>query len=122
MIRGAVVGLQAQVGITLRLPNSPDIELTFVVDTGFEGALTLPPAAIAALGLPYFGDLNANLADDSNTRVDVHIATIVWEGVERDVAVLAMGKRPLLGTALLSGNYLGINFNNGGDVHIEPRP
>jgi len=40
MIQETVVGLQILVGVVFRLPNRPDIEIEFVVDTGFEGALS----------------------------------------------------------------------------------
>ena len=122
MIRGQVVGYEAQVGVTLRRPGQPDLEITFVVDTGFEGALSLPSSAIAVLGLPYFTRLDANLADDSSVRTDVHAATIFWHGTEIDVAVLAMGRRPLLGTVLLEKKRLGIDFENNGPVTIDDIP
>jgi clan AA aspartic protease len=119
LINGKVTALQACIGVTFLLPERADLVIEFVVDTGFEGSLTLPPAAIAALGLPYLTDLNANLANDANVRVDVHVATIVWDGQEREVAVLAMGKRPLLGTALLQGHHLGADFTEDGTVNIH---
>ncbi len=43
MIHGTVVGLQAQVNITLCLPTQQTVEIECVVDTGFAGSLTLPP-------------------------------------------------------------------------------
>ncbi|NJM22839.1 MAG: clan AA aspartic protease [Richelia sp. RM1_1_1] len=119
MINGTVVGLQAQVGIILCLTYCPNIEIKFVVDTGFEGFLTLPPAAIDKLGLTYVARINANLADNSNVATQVYAATILWNGVERDVAVLAMGRRPLIGTALLQDYHLGIDFHEGGRVFVD---
>ena len=119
MIRGQVVGLQAQVGVILRLPNRPDLEITFVVDTGFQGELTLPPAAVQALGLSFVQEMSSNLANDSFVKTDSHVATIVWNGYERDVLVLALGRRPLLGTALLENMNLNIDFVDGGLVRIE---
>jgi clan AA aspartic protease len=102
VIQGRVVGRQARAEITFRLSSHPDVVIEFVIDTGFEGALTLPPAAVAAMGLPYLIDIDANLADDTRAQVAVHQATIVWNGAELSVAVLALGRRPLLGTALLA--------------------
>lgn len=49
MIHGTVVGLQARIGIIVRLEGNPDVEIQFVVDTGFEGFLTLPPEVVAKL-------------------------------------------------------------------------
>jgi predicted aspartyl protease len=51
VIRGQVVELQARIGVIFRLPGQPDLEIECVVDTGFEGALTLPPAAVSALAV-----------------------------------------------------------------------
>lgn len=119
MITGTVVGLQAQVSVTLRLPGQPDIAIEFVVDTGFEGALALPPKAVAALGLPFYQGIYANLADNSNVSVDAYRATILWKGQELSAAVLAMGHRPLLGTALLAGNELVAQFVDNGLVTVD---
>lgn len=119
MITGNVTDLQACVGVVLRLPERPDIEIEFVVDTGFAGTLTLPASAVAALGLPFLQEMVANLADGTNVRADVHTATIVREGVEYEVAVLAMGTRPLLGTALLAGRELVAQFTENGLVTID---
>jgi clan AA aspartic protease len=118
VIAGRVIGLQARLELVLRLPSQPDLTLEFVVDTGFEGALTLPTATVSALGLPYLIDVAAHLADDSRSKVAVHQATVLWDGQEIDVAVLAMGKRPLLGTALLDGYNLNADFEDNGTVAV----
>jgi len=122
MITGQVIGHEAQVGVVLRRLDQPDIEIVFVIDTGFEGALALPTAAVEALDLPFRTNLTANLADDSNVQTKVHRADIVWHGVEMQVAVLSMGRRPLLGTALLFYKHLGIDFKENGTVTIGDIP
>lgn len=119
MRHGTVVGLQARLGVVLRPQGSSEIEIEFVIDTGFEGFLTLPPAAIAKLGLPYIAKIQANLADNSRITTNVYAVTIVWNGVERDVAVLGMGRRPLIGTGLLEDYHLSIDFCEGGTVLID---
>ncbi len=116
---GYVSQLHALLPVTFRLPNQPDITIDLVVDTGFTGFLTLPPAAVAALQLPYLEDTPANLATDEEVELPVHVATIVWNGVEREVRVLATGRRPLLGTALLDGNELVAQFRDGGLVTVD---
>jgi clan AA aspartic protease len=120
VIQGNVVGLQAQIGVLFCLADSSQIlEIKCVIDTGFEGFLTLPPAAIVQLQLPYLTNLNANLADNSSIRVDVHLATILWYGGQSNVSLLAMGRRPLIGTALLRDYHLGIDFCDDGTVIVE---
>jgi predicted aspartyl protease len=79
----------------------------------------LPTAAVEQLGLPYLSEINANLADNSDIVTDAYLATLVWKGVERNAAVLAMGRRPLVGTALLADYHLGIDFYEGGSVIVD---
>lgn len=101
------------------MPGRSDTEIECVVDTGFEGALTLPSALITELGLPYLTEINANLTDNTDVVANVYRATLLWRGVERNVAVLAMGRRPLLGTALLMDYHLSVDFYEGGTVLID---
>jgi clan AA aspartic protease len=119
VINGIVVGLQARMGIILYPPGLAEIEIECVIDTGFEGFLTLPPTVIAELQLPYVAPINANLADNSSIVTNVHQGTILWHGVQRVIPVLAMGRRPLIGTALLEDYHLGIDFCEGGTVLVD---
>lgn len=120
MITGRVEQLHALLPVTFRLSGQPDLTLEFVVDTGFTGFLTLPLAAVAAVRLAYLHDVPASLADDSQVPLPVHVATIVWNGEERDVRVVATGRRPLLGTSLPGGSELVVQFAQNGLVTAEP--
>jgi predicted aspartyl protease len=60
-----------------------------------------------------------NLADNSEVILPVHEAVILWNGDEREVRVLATGRRPLLGTALLDEHELVVQFTQGGLVTID---
>lgn len=122
MTRGDVVELRAMINVLFRLPGQPEMAIEFVLDTGFEGALTMPPTAVTALGLPYFERIPSRLADGTRRETEVYTATIVWDGVELEVAVLAMGHTPLLGTALLDGKRLCADFKEGGKIRIENCP
>lgn len=55
-------------------------------------------------------EINANLVDNTDIVANAYLATILWRGVERNIAVLAMGRRPLVGTALLEDYHLSIDF------------
>jgi clan AA aspartic protease len=121
-MRGTVSDLHALMPVTLRLRGQPDLTVEFVIDTGFDGALSLPQAAVSAMNLPFFEDIRANLANDSDVMLPVHVATIIWQGSPVVVRVLATGRRPLLGTALLSGQHLAVDFDEGGRVTIGPIP
>lgn len=119
MIVGQVVNQQASLPVMFRLANRTNLTIEFVVDTGFAEFLTLPSSAVAALGLPYQFDTPANLANDSEVQMAVHEATIIWDGENRVVRVLATGKRPLLGMALLAGQELVMQCIDGGTVTVD---
>ena len=89
------------------------------MDTGFTGELTLPPAAVAAMQLPFSYSQAITLANDSDVEVPVHEATIFWHGTELTVRVFATGNRPLLGTALLAGNEFLAQFAESGLVTVD---
>jgi clan AA aspartic protease len=119
VINGIVIGRQPQLKVVLRIVNYPDLEIGCVIDTGFEGALTLPISAVEKLQLPFVARINANLANDDNVVTSVHRATIVWDGAEIEIPVLAMGSRPLIGTLLLNNYNLNIDFCDGGILSVE---
>lgn len=122
MITGTAELERARVAVTFLNHNGLGPILEFVVDTGFEGALLLPMREIRALGLERITDTTTQLADNTSVDADVYGATIVWDGLAADVAVIAMGERPLLGTALLANRRLTVDFIPGGKVSIETLP
>src|SRR5687768_13692641 len=107
---GRVSGRQARINVSFQLPAMPVLDVEFVIDTGFEGYLTLLPAALRAMGLPFDQQIETVLADGSRRLINAHRATILWHGQALEILVLAMGRRPLLGTLLLDGNDLSIRF------------
>src|SRR5690348_9297104 len=119
MTTGRMERLRALVPVTLRMPGQPGLSIEFLVDTGFTGSLALPPTAIAALHLPYLEEVSANLANDTDVPIHVYAATILWDGGEREVRVLATGRRPLPGTALLAGHEMLARFADGGLVTLD---
>lgn len=73
----------------------------------------------AGAEFPFIRRMPVNLADDTTIFLSVHVATILWNGKERDIEVLATGRRPLLGTLLLEGHELNALFVDNGSVTIE---
>jgi len=93
-----------------------------VIDTGFDGWLSLPPALISMLSLPRQGRARTILGDGSRTVFDFYEATVVWDGVTRRVSVDEADTDPLVGMGLLDGYELTIEVVTGGAVAIELLP
>jgi len=120
MLTGTVVNGRAFVNLTLRGPDGRVGSADFVLDTGFTGAFTLPTADCAALGLPFVRRQPAGLADGSPVTLRVYEATLLWDGEERPVEVLAMDSAPLIGMTALAGSDVRLQVAENGLVTIEP--
>ena len=120
MIEGVVNAAYEPV-ITLAVQGqsgqSRDIEA--VVDTGFNGFLTLPPTLASELGLPFVSIGRATLADGSEIAYDVYGATVLWDGQPLYVEADAADSTPLAGMLLLDGHDLNIQVRDGGRVVIQ---
>lgn len=125
--RGMIIGMvtafrQATIRLTVRGLTGQEQEVGAVIDTGFDGALTLPAALIAALGLPWRRRGRALLANGSECLFDVYEATVLWDGAPRRVAVDAADIDPLVGMLLLYGYELTVQAMEGGQVTIKALP
>ena len=123
MMTGVVnADLEPLLRLTIRDAGGQPHDVEVVIDTGFNGFLTLPPALIAALGLPWLCRQQGQLADGSVLPFDVYVATVDWDGRPRSVEVEAADAQPLLGMALLQGSELRIEVVPGGPVTITGLP
>jgi len=123
MITGVVNGaLEATLRMAVFDVNRQAHEIEAVVDTGFSGSLTLPPALIAALALTWLCRQQGVLADGQLHVFDVHTATILWDGQPRTVEVEAVDAQPLLGMDLLRDHELRIQVVDYGTVSIVALP
>jgi len=91
-----------------------------VIDTGFNGYLTLPPDLISALDLPFRRSGRALLGDGSAVTFDIHEAVILWGGQPRRIPVDVADTEPLLGMSLLEGHELNVQVIQGGKAFIRP--
>lgn len=123
MMTGRVnADLEPRLLLTVRAASGQPHEVEVVIDTGFNGFLTLPPAQIAALGLGWLCRQQGELADGSVLAFDVHVATVDWNGQPRSVEVDAADAQPLLGMALVQGSELRMQVLPGGAVTIAALP
>lgn len=123
MITGRVnAHREAVISLSVKGAGGRDREINAVIDTGFDGFLTLPAVLIQELGLAWRRRGRAMLADGSDILVDIYEATVTWDGSPRRIAVDEAGCAPLVGMSLLSGYELSIQVVDGGRVAISPPP
>ena len=106
--------------ITTRLIG-PDIEieLEFLVDTGFAGDIKVSPSIVARLQLPFIGRETRKLANGDVFSYNLCEGTIDWVDGLREVDVLAMDGESLIGTGLIQGMMLEIEGVEGGSVQVQ---
>ena len=120
MIEGVVnAAYEAVVSFSLHGPARQTREIEAVIDTGYNGFLTLPAATVAELQLPFLGPSRATLANGAVEIFNVHDATVLWDGQLRDIEADATGSTPLVGMLLLDGHDLNIQVRDGGRVVIQ---
>ena len=123
MITGVVnAHLEATIRLTLSGPSGQIRRVNAVVDTGFDGWLTLPPALIARLGLSWDRRGDAILADGRESVFDIYAGTVVWDRRKRAIPIDEANTTPLVGTALLAEYELKAAFRRRGKVTIKRLP
>ena len=81
------------------------------VDTTFDGRLDCSQDLIAKLNLETLADTEAILADGSKIVIETFLGFVSWFGATIPVQVIGNeGEYPLLGTELLAGRKLSINY------------
>jgi len=92
-----------------------------VIDTGFNGGLTLPSNWIETLGLPRIGEDLIVLADGHEATTPVYVGYVILDEHAYETPV-AVAPSPLIGTDLLWGFSLYIEFRADGAVEVESLP
>ena len=93
-----------------------------LLDTGFNGELTLPSGVIRQLGLERDVPIDVTLATGIRRRVNSCKGQVLWHEKLRSIQVLVSEGNPLLGMELLEDSQLTVQVRPGGDVLIEEMP
>ena len=119
MIRGRI-NQRLEPVINVPILDNHDIahSFEFILDTGFNGHLTLPSDVIDRLGLKYSGQRAVTMADGFVHDVDVFTARVLWHEGWRPVFVIRLDNLPLLGMRSLLGSKLFMNVYAGGRVAV----
>ena len=121
MIAGRVnTHWEAVVRLAICTPDGAERSFDAIVDTGFNGSLTLPAKEVASLALPWRSRGSVVLANGAEEECDIFAATIIWDGMPRKVLVESAETEPLIGMNLLRGFELCVQVKDGGSVTLTP--
>ena len=90
-----------------------------LLDTGFSGYLTLPPDAVACLGLKHAKYTSVTMANGQEIQASIHMGAVKWLGRIREIEIVATDSPSLLGMSLLAGCKITIRAHPGGEILIE---
>jgi clan AA aspartic protease len=90
-----------------------------IVDTGFNGWLSLPPDLIAELNLKWKRRGRAILGDGSECVFNVYEAVLVWDGNFLTIPIDEADSEPLVGMSLMEGYQLMVQVFEGGHVELS---
>jgi clan AA aspartic protease len=90
-----------------------------IIDTGFNGWLSLPPDLIAQLNLRWKRRGRAILGDGSECVFNVYEASLVWDGELLTIPVDEADSEPLVGMSLMEGYQLMVQVFEGGRVELS---
>ena len=110
---------EAVVHLPLLNSSGQTRDIEAVIDTGFNGFLTLSPALVAELGLTRLGQKSLVLANGSRDIFDTYGVTVLWDGQPRFVDADEADATPLLGMSMLDRHNLNIDVEDGGRVLIQ---
>lgn len=119
MITGAVTpDREAVIRLNVRGPTGRRRTLDAVIDTGYDGWLSLPPDVVSRLQLPWRRRGLALLADGTESVFDIHQGVVVWDKRQRRIPIDAVGLVPLVGMAMMNDYELQVQVRSGGRVTL----
>jgi clan AA aspartic protease len=121
-----IVGKVTQRGAVIRFdvhgPNGRSRSITAMVDTGFNGYLTLPSHIIRSIELPLLDTDRIRLANDESVELQRYAAVVDWNGKDIPCYIHESQVIPLVGLGLLADHDLAIRVRRGGRVTITSIP
>jgi clan AA aspartic protease len=121
MIAGSVNEYRVPtVDLEVQGPTGNRERFEFIVDTGYDGLLSLHSAIAAELKLQKFATGRAVLADGSESDFETYQGFVVWDGELRPLVIDVVDSVPLLGMGLLEGHELRLQAIADGALQITP--
>jgi clan AA aspartic protease len=119
MITGIVHDLEPIIPLSVCDSNGKIYTQDAIIDTGFDGWLSLPPDLINQLNLSWKRRGRAILGDGSECVFNVYEAVVVWDGDVLTIPVDEADSEPLVGMSLMEGYQLTVLVFEGGCVELR---
>lgn len=120
MINGIVTsGREIEIAIDVVDKKQALLTVEAVVDTGFNGYLTLPKGLLSQLRASRVGTRRVELGDGNLVDLDVYLVDVEWFGRRTDVLALNSDSKPLVGMSMLWGSKVMFEAVEGGEVRID---
>ncbi|MEN9566207.1 MAG: hypothetical protein RLZZ69_1403 [Cyanobacteriota bacterium] len=120
MITGLVNGeFEPIIPLSIRRADGKVFTQDAIVDTGFNGWLSLPPDSIAELNLKWKRRGRAILGDGSECVFNVYEAAVIWDDTLLTIPVDEADAEPLVGMSLMEGYELNMQVFGGGCVELH---
>ena len=119
MISGIVHNFEPIIPLSIRGSDGKVYQQNAIVDTGFDGWLSLPPDLIAQLDLKWKRRGRAILADGSECLFNVYEAIVIWDGNPLTIPIDEADSDPLIGMSLMEGYQLSVQVFEGGLVELS---
>ncbi len=119
MIRGFVnTDFEAIISLSISDSKGKIYTQDAIVDTGFNGWLSLPPDLIDQLNLKWKRRGRAILGDGSECVFNVYEAVVIWDGDYLTIPIDEADSEPLVGMSLMEGYQLTVQVCEEGSVEI----
>jgi clan AA aspartic protease len=119
MITGVVRDFEPIISLSVYGADGKVYTQEAIVDTGFDGWLSLPPDLITQLNLKWKRRGRAILGDGSECVFNVYQAVVVWDGSPLTIPVDEADSDPLIGMSLMEGYQLKVQIFEGGLVELS---
>jgi clan AA aspartic protease len=120
MISGVINGeFEPIISLSIRRFDGKVFTQDAIVDTGFNGWLSLPPDLIAQLSLKWKRRGRAILGDGSECVFNIYEAVVIWDNTLLVIPVDEADSEPLVGMSLMAGYQLIMNIFDGGNVELS---